>query len=242
MEALLRLGCRPACRFRRHDADDNCGPAGAAFLGPELLQALPGVVLSTTIVRHAPEAMSSGRATAAGWAFSGTAIIPRGCRRRCWRTSGSTNWSTRWLRANRRGRLAAFQQGARRRPAGGLAAPETATNPAVLDAFALAIIATGESGRRFRELPATSRTWPPLVEVPPRSTGQWTNSQVVRRARLLCLRKQLLRAELAATHSGARTMRSFAATKEKYDPHGLFCVHHGVGSEEWSDDGFTRVR
>jgi hypothetical protein len=29
--------------------------------------------------------------------------------------------------------------------------------------------------------------------------------------------------------------------KEKYDPAGLFFVHHGVGSEEWSADGFTRL-
>jgi len=28
--------------------------------------------------------------------------------------------------------------------------------------------------------------------------------------------------------------------KEKYDPAGLFFVHHGVGSEAWSPDGFTR--
>jgi len=33
-----------------------------------------------------------------------------------------------------------------------------------------------------------------------------------------------------------------AAVKEKYDPRGLFFVHHGVGSEEWSADGFTRLR
>jgi len=32
-----------------------------------------------------------------------------------------------------------------------------------------------------------------------------------------------------------------AAVKKKYDPAGLFFVHHGVGSEEWSDDGFTRT-
>jgi FAD/FMN-containing dehydrogenase len=31
-----------------------------------------------------------------------------------------------------------------------------------------------------------------------------------------------------------------AAVKKKYDPDGLFFVHHGVGSEEWSADGFTR--
>jgi FAD/FMN-containing dehydrogenase len=32
-----------------------------------------------------------------------------------------------------------------------------------------------------------------------------------------------------------------AAVKKKYDPDGLFFVHHGVGSEEWSADGFTRL-
>ena len=31
------------------------------------------------------------------------------------------------------------------------------------------------------------------------------------------------------------------AIKNKYDPSGLFFVHHGVGSEDWSADGFTRV-
>jgi len=30
------------------------------------------------------------------------------------------------------------------------------------------------------------------------------------------------------------------AVKAKYDPDGLFFVHHGVGSEDWSADGFTR--
>ncbi|EQD79305.1 FAD binding family protein, partial [mine drainage metagenome] len=33
-----------------------------------------------------------------------------------------------------------------------------------------------------------------------------------------------------------------AAVKRKYDPDGLFFVHHGVGSDDWSDDGFTRLR
>ena len=30
------------------------------------------------------------------------------------------------------------------------------------------------------------------------------------------------------------------AIKDKYDPEGLFFLHHGVGSEDWSADGFTR--
>jgi FAD/FMN-containing dehydrogenase len=31
------------------------------------------------------------------------------------------------------------------------------------------------------------------------------------------------------------------AVKDKYDPAGLFFVHHGVGSERWSADGFARL-
>lgn len=31
------------------------------------------------------------------------------------------------------------------------------------------------------------------------------------------------------------------AVKKQYDPDGLFFVHHGVGSENWSADGFTRM-
>jgi Berberine and berberine like len=32
-----------------------------------------------------------------------------------------------------------------------------------------------------------------------------------------------------------------AEIKKKYDPSGLFFVHNGVGSEEWSADGFTKL-
>jgi hypothetical protein len=32
-----------------------------------------------------------------------------------------------------------------------------------------------------------------------------------------------------------------AAVKKKYDPAGLFFVHHGVGGEGRSQDGFTRL-
>jgi hypothetical protein len=35
--------------------------------------------------------------------------------------------------------------------------------------------------------------------------------------------------------------RRLATVKRRYDPAGLFFVHHGVGSEEWSPDGFTRL-
>jgi hypothetical protein len=29
--------------------------------------------------------------------------------------------------------------------------------------------------------------------------------------------------------------------KQAVDPDGLFFVHHGVGSEQWSADGFART-
>jgi hypothetical protein len=29
--------------------------------------------------------------------------------------------------------------------------------------------------------------------------------------------------------------------KRRYDSDGLFTVHHGVGSESWSPDGFTKL-
>ena len=32
-----------------------------------------------------------------------------------------------------------------------------------------------------------------------------------------------------------------ATVKKRYDPDGLFFAHHGVGSDEWSADGFTRT-
>jgi hypothetical protein len=31
------------------------------------------------------------------------------------------------------------------------------------------------------------------------------------------------------------------AVKDQYDSEGLFFVHHGVGSERWSADGFTKL-
>jgi FAD/FMN-containing dehydrogenase len=32
------------------------------------------------------------------------------------------------------------------------------------------------------------------------------------------------------------------AIKDRYDPDGFLFVHHGVGSEDWSPDGFTPMR
>ena len=55
----------------------------------------------------------------------------------------------------------------------------------------------------------------------------------------LRLREQLLRAGWQEAFWGANYAR-LLAVKERYDPEGLFFVHHGAGSERWSADGFTR--
>ena len=119
------------------------------------------------------------------------------------------------------------------------AAADTAMNPAVLDAFALAII--GDAGdpaypgmpgpgpdrdlARRRAADVAAATAEPAKN---RSNG------------LVRLGKQLLQRGLAAGVLGEHYPK-LAGVKKKYDPAGLFFVHHGVGSEEWSADGFVRI-
>ena len=120
------------------------------------------------------------------------------------------------------------------------AARETAMNPAALDAFACAFIA-GEGPPAFAGLPGSG---PDMT-----------------RAREDARRIGLAMDELLKAAPGAGSYVSesdyfqvdwqqafwgpnyprLAAIKRKYDPHGLFFVHHGVGSEAWSADGFTPV-
>ena len=118
---------------------------------------------------------------------------------------------------------------------------ETAMNPAVVDAFALAIIAGG-GGPAFPGMP-----------------GAAVDEERARRAatRIRGAMDALLK---AAPKAGAYVSESdyfqphwqdaywggnyarLARIKAAVDPDGLFFVHHGVGSEDWSADGFTRVK
>src|SRR5215471_17977714 len=120
------------------------------------------------------------------------------------------------------------------------AARDTAMNPAVLDAFALAICAAGGPpafpGVKGHE---------PNLNAAGRAAGAVTKSmdkllEVVDEPGSYVSESDFFEPHWRRSFWGSNYPR-LAAVKKKYDPHGLFTVHHGVGSEEWSADGFTRV-
>lgn len=120
------------------------------------------------------------------------------------------------------------------------AARDTATNPAVLSAFALAIIAGGGPP-----------VYPGIPGHEPDLTASRKDAVKIDKA-MDELRKIVADAGSYVSESNffdRSWQRSFwgpnyprlRAVKAKYDPAGLFFVHHGVGSEEWSADGFARL-
>jgi FAD/FMN-containing dehydrogenase len=132
----------------------------------------------------------------------------------------------------------AFNKGLAGAPAGTIEVTRnTAMNPDVLDAFALAI--TGDFG------PPTFPGFP----APDPTTADARRSRV--QAAMAALRA-------AAPQTGAYVnecdyfqedwQKAFwgpnyprlLRVKQRWDPDGLFTVHHGVGSEDWSVDGFTK--
>jgi FAD/FMN-containing dehydrogenase len=120
------------------------------------------------------------------------------------------------------------------------AARDTATNPAVLDAFALAIIGAAEP-------PA----YPGIAAHEPDVAQGRADAAAIQRA-MAELRKLVPDAASYVSESNfferewqrafwGRNYPQLLRVKTKYDPEGLFFVHHGVGSEAWSADGFTRL-
>jgi FAD/FMN-containing dehydrogenase len=120
------------------------------------------------------------------------------------------------------------------------ATKDTAMNPAVVDAFALAI--TGDFGQ-----PA----YPGVPGHEPDAAAARTQAEAVDKS-MDAIRKLLPRVGSYVWETDyfqphwqeafwGENYTRLLAVKDKYDPDGLFFVHHGVGSEDWSADGFTRL-
>ncbi|HJS87600.1 MAG TPA: FAD-binding oxidoreductase [Acetobacteraceae bacterium] len=120
------------------------------------------------------------------------------------------------------------------------AARETAMNPAVTEAFALTIIGAGGP-------PA----YPGMPGPGPDLALARRNAAAIARA-IGVVHDVVPNAGSYVSEAGFSDpdwqRRSFGenyprllAVKRRYDPDGLFTTHHGVGSEEWSPDGFTHL-
>ena len=120
------------------------------------------------------------------------------------------------------------------------AARHTATNPAVLDAFALAICGAGgppaypgvsghepDEEKARRDATAVAAAMSELRKLTPRPASYVWESDF--------FEPNWQDAFWGDNHARLKRI------KQKYDPDGLFFLHHGVGSEDWSADGFTRL-
>jgi FAD/FMN-containing dehydrogenase len=116
----------------------------------------------------------------------------------------------------------------------------TAMNPQVLDAFALAIVGgegppayPGLAGREpdlaaaRKSADAVARAMAELRALAPDAGAYFAESNY-------------FEPRWQEAYWGPNYPR-LAEIKRRYDPDGLFVVHHGVGSERWSADGFRKL-
>ncbi|MDO1527560.1 FAD-binding oxidoreductase [Fulvimonas sp. R45] len=134
-----------------------------------------------------------------------------------------------------------FNKGLAGAPADAIArARDTATHPQVLEAFALLICAHGgppafpgmpgakpDLARARHDAASIDRAMDAIRAVAPGAGSYVSESDYFLR-------------DWQQGFWGGNYPR-LAAAKRKYDPDGLFFVHHGVGSEAWGADGFTRT-
>jgi len=134
-----------------------------------------------------------------------------------------------------------FNKGLAGAPPAAIAATlDTATNPQVARAFALAIIADGE-GPAYPGMPGVA-----LEAAAAHADARAIDAATAQLRRLVPDAGSYVS---ESNYFNATWQRAFwgehyarlRAVKARYDPEGLFIGHHGVGSEEWSADGFTRL-
>ena len=113
-------------------------------------------------------------------------------------------------------------------------------NPAVLDAFALAIIAGGHAAT-YPGVPGHE----PDLALARQNAGKIEQSmaelrKIAPNGGSYVSETNFFEPSWQESFWGSNYLK-LRAVKAKYDPTGLFFVHHGVGSEEWSADGFARL-
>ena len=120
------------------------------------------------------------------------------------------------------------------------AARNTAMNPAVLDAFAL-IISAAEGPPAYPGIPGHE----PDLSIARKQANAIGEAMNEVRKLLPNVGSYVAEGDFfdkAWRHSfWGPNYEKLLAVKDKYDPDGLFFAHHGVGSERWSADGFTRL-
>jgi hypothetical protein len=119
-------------------------------------------------------------------------------------------------------------------------AKDTATNPAVLTAFALAIVGNAQ-GPAYPGIPGHE----PSVDDGRKAAARVHECMEQLRAIVpnpgaYVSESNYFEKGFQQAYWGSNYPR-LAEIKKKYDPDGLFFVHNGVGSEQWSADGFTKL-
>ena len=143
--------------------------------------------------------------------------------------------------AQHRGVALHFNKGLAGAPAEAIAAAkDTAMNPAVTDAFALVLSAA-----------LGQPAYPGVPGHEPDEAAARSEAEAVDQS-MDAIRKLLPRVGSYVWETDyfqphwqeafwGENYARLLAVKGKYDPDGLFFLHHGVGSEDWSADGFTRA-
>ena len=120
------------------------------------------------------------------------------------------------------------------------AAKDTAMNPAVIEAFALAI--SGDFGQPA--YPGVPGHEPDTAAAPAKADAVEASMNAIRkllpRVGSYVWETDFFQPNWQDAFWGENYAR-LRAVKDKYDPEGLFFLHHGVGSESWSADGFARL-
>ena len=121
-----------------------------------------------------------------------------------------------------------------------VAARDTATNPQMCYAFALAIIADGEAPAYPGEPRASAEMGAARKDAHDIELATAELRKIAPSAGSYVSESNYFNPSWQRAFWGVNYRRLYLA-KQKYDPEGFFIVHHGVGSEDWSADGFAHL-